>query len=252
MSKERILITGASGGFGYEFARWLERTGARLILHGRDEARLQLTLDGLQSPDRHQCMIADLSQRKSVETFIEALTREGEITGLVNNAGFGVWGKFERCESVVQLDVLRTDLVAPVAITHALLPGLIRNKGFIINVSSLAGETPLPYMSTYAAAKAGVTCWSEALRAELEGKVTIVTLVPGPSPTGFRDISGAPKGKGAVFRTSADEVVAASLAMLRRGGGYCVPGFRHRMLWMLQKVVPRQLVLKLMSQYLKP
>ncbi|MES0370882.1 MAG: SDR family NAD(P)-dependent oxidoreductase [Mariprofundaceae bacterium] len=250
--RERILITGASGGFGYEFARQLEQTGAQLVLHGRDEARLQLTLDGLKYPDRHQCILADLSQRKSVETFIETLSEQGVITGLVNNAGFGVWGEFERCESVAQLDVLRTDLVAPVAIAHALLPELIRQHGFMINVSSLAGESPLPYMSTYAAAKAGMTYWSEALRAELEGKLTIVTLVPGPSPTGFRDVSGAPKGKGSFFRASADEVVAESLTMLRRGGGYCVPGFRHRMLWLLQKLVPRQVVLKLMSKYLKP
>jgi short-subunit dehydrogenase len=252
MKQERILITGASGGFGYEFARQLEQTGAQLILHGRDEVRLQLTLDGLKFPDRHQCVIADLSQRKGVEAFVETLSAEGDITGLVNNAGFGVWGKFNLCESVAQLDVLRTDLLAPVVITHALLPGLIRNHGFIINVSSLAGETPLPYMSTYAAAKAGLTYWSEALRVELGNELIVVTLVPGPSPTGFRDVSGAPKGKGSVFRTSAEVVVDAALSMLQRGGGYCVPGFRHRMLWLLQKVVPRQLSLKLMSQYLKP
>ncbi len=251
MSGGKILITGASGGFGYEFAQQLEKSGVELILHARDEARLQLTLDGLKYPDRHTCIITDLSQRKSVESFIEALAEEGSILGLVNNAGFGVWGSFERCESVAQLDVLRTDLVAPVAIAHALLPNLIRNHGFIINVSSLAGETPLPYMSTYAAAKAGLTYWSEALRAELEGKLNIVTLASGPSPTGFRDVSGAPKGKGSFFRTSAEEVVAASLQTLKRGGGYCVPGFRHRMLWMLQKIMPRQLSLTLMRSYLK-
>jgi len=250
--KQYILITGASGGFGYEFARQLEATGANLILHGRDAARLQLTLDGLKHPDRHRCLIADLSQRKSVDSFIDAVQDEGTIVGLVNNAGFGVWGKFELCESVAQLDVLRTDLIAPVSITHALLPELIRQRGFIINVSSLAGETPLPYMSTYAAAKAGLTYWSEALRAEVDGKVSVVTLAPGPSPTGFRDVSGAPKGKGSSFSTSAQTVVNASLSTLQSGGGYCVPGLRHRLLWLMQKVTPRGLSLKLMADYLKP
>ena len=247
-----ILITGASGGFGYEFARQLEAEGASLILHGRDAARLQLTLDGLKYPDRHHCLIANLSQRKSVESFIDAVQAEGKVIGLVNNAGFGVWGKFEQCESVAQLDVLRTDLIAPVSITHALLPELIRSHGFIINVSSLAGETPLPYMSTYAAAKAGLTYWSEALRAEVAGKVRVVTLAPGPSPTGFRDVSGAPKGKGSGFRTSAEMVVSSSLVTLQRGGGYCVPGWRHRLLWLMQKITPRELSLKLMAGYLKP
>jgi len=252
MAEDTILITGASGGFGYEFARQLESTGCRLILHARDRIRLQLTLDVLKDPERHRTIIADLSKRKGVECFIEDLADEGDLTGLVNNAGFGVWGKFEQCEDVAQLDVLRTDLVAPVALTHALLPGLIRKQGFVINVSSLAGETPLPYMSTYAAAKAGLTYWSEALRTELKDKVKVVTFVPGPSPTGFRDVSGMPKGRGSVFRDSAEAVVASSLKTLRQGGGYCVPGFRHRLLWLIQKLVPRNISLKLMSRYLKP
>ena len=252
MAEALILITGASGGFGYEFARQLERSGCRLILHARDEVRLQLRLDVLKEPERHRTIIADLSRRKGVEEFIEAVNSEGDLTGLINNAGFGVWGKFEQCEDVVQLDVLRTDLLAPVTITHGVLPGLIRNRGFIINVSSLAGETPLPYMSTYAAAKAGLTYWSEAVRTELEGRVRVVTLVPGPSPTGFRDVSGMPKGKGSLFRTSAEMVVAASLNRLRLGGGYCVPGFRHHLLWLMQKIVPRSISLKLMLKHLKP
>ncbi|MDT8376712.1 MAG: SDR family NAD(P)-dependent oxidoreductase [Mariprofundaceae bacterium] len=252
MSEDIILVTGASGGFGYEFARQLESAGCRFILHARDEVRLQLTLDALKEPERHRTIIADLSQRKSVENFIEAVSGEGDLTGLINNAGFGVWGKFEQCEDVAQLDVLRTDLIAPVAITHALLPGLIRKRGFIINVSSLAGEMPLPYMSIYAAAKAGMTCWSEALRIELGGRVRVVTLVPGPSPTGFRDVSGAPKGKGSLFRASAEVVVSASLNRLRQGGGYCVPGFRHNLLWLLQKIVPRGVALRLMDRHLRP
>ncbi|HXH64810.1 MAG TPA: SDR family NAD(P)-dependent oxidoreductase, partial [Mariprofundaceae bacterium] len=161
-----ILITGASGGFGCEFARQLEGEGHRLLLHGRDTARLKLTLGRLAHPERHRCLQGDLSRPEGIEQLCQAIAKE-ELTGLVNNAGFGVWGAFERTESVPQIDVLRTDLVAPVELTHALLPNLIRNRGFIINVSSLAGETPLPHMSTYAAAKAGLTFWSEALRTEL-------------------------------------------------------------------------------------
>lgn len=251
MDDTTILITGASGGYGIEFARQLEATGARLLLHARDRARLQLTLDSLKQPERHRTILADLSQRKAVETFIRELAEEGDLTGLVNNAGFGIWGRFDLSECVAQLDVLRTDLVAPVALAHAALPGLIRNHGFIINVASLAGETPLPYMSTYAAAKAGMIHWSEAIRAELDGKVRVVTLAPGPSPTGFRDVSGAPKGKGSLFRLSAEDVVAYSLRCLDHGGGYCVPGLRHRLLWLLQKLTPRGLSIRTMARYLK-
>ncbi|MFQ5581815.1 MAG: SDR family NAD(P)-dependent oxidoreductase [Mariprofundaceae bacterium] len=245
-----VLITGASGGFGHEFARQLEPLEYRLILHGRDKARLQLTLGALKHPDRHCCITADLATQVGIELLIEQTAHETALSGLINNAGFGVWGLFEQGEIALQADVLETDLIAPVRLTHALLPRLIKNRGFIINVSSLAGETPLPHMSTYAAAKAGLTYWSEALRAETD--IPVVTLAPGPSPTGFRDVSGMPERMGSVFRTSATTVVTASLDTLRRGGGYCVPGLRHRLLWSLQKIVPRRLALSIMAKHLQP
>lgn len=245
-----VLITGASGGFGYEFARRIEPLGFRLILHGRDLPRLQLTLNSLKQPEIHRCITGNLAEEDGINALIESL-REETLEGLVNNAGFGLWGAFNIREIMPQLDVLRTDLVAPVAITHALLPELIKKRGFIINVSSLAGEAPLPYMSTYSAAKAGLTYWSEALRMELEGQVRVVTLAPGPSPTGFRDISGMPEGPGGLFRTPSDVVVQAALDMLGKGGGYCVPGLRHKLLYTLQRIVPRRFALRIMRSKLR-
>jgi len=249
--KGSVLITGASGGFGLYFAKELEKQGYRLILHGRDSARLKLVQDVLLYPQKHRVLMHELSARKDTEYLLECLAGE-HMVGLVNNAGFGVWGGFEHCESVAQLDVLRVDLLAPIILSHALLPQLKKRHGFIINVSSLAGETPLPYMSTYGAAKAGMTFWSEAMRAELQGKIRVVTLAPGPSPTGFRDISGAPKGKGGWFSTAPEKVIDAALDTLSEGGGYCVPGWRHQLLWLIQKIVPRALSLLLLSRYLKP
>ena len=245
-----VLITGASGGFGTEFAIQLEQQGYALVLHGRDKARLKLTLDALQYPERHRFVFADLSSRKETEELIDSLAGL-ELYGLVNNAGFGVWGGFAETECVAQADVLRVDLVAPVMLAHALIPTLKRNQGFMINVSSLAGETPLPYMATYAAVKAGMTFWSEAIRAEHQGELKVVTLAPGPSPTGFRDVSGAPKGKGNGFSTSAAKVVSSSLQTLQAGGGYCVPGWRHKCLWLIQKITPRFISLTIMANYLK-
>lgn len=245
-----VLLTGASGGFGCEYAQQLEGLGYALLLHGRDKVRLQLTLDALRHPERHGCVLADLSSRKETEEMITMLLSR-EITGVVNNAGFGVWGGFANRESVAQADVVRVDLLAPIMIAHALIPSLKRNHGFIINVSSLAGETPMPYFASYAAAKAGVTYWSEALRTELTGQVTVVTVASGPSPTGFRDVSGAPKGKGNLFSTPADVVVRASLQTLAVGGGFCVPGWRHQLLWLIQKILPTSVQLKVLASYLK-
>jgi len=247
---KKVLITGASGGFGIEFAIQLERQGYHLLLHGRDKVRLKLTLDALEYPERHECLFADLSSRKETESLIDRLA-EHDLYGLVNNAAFGVWGGFAETECVAQADVLRVDLVAPVMLAHALLPSLKRHRGFIINVSSLAGETPLPYMATYAAVKAGNDFWSEALRTEYQRQIRVVTLAPGPSPTGFRDVSGATRGKGGAFSTPAEQVVRAALRTLAAGGGYCVPGWRHRLLWLFQKLVPRFIALKMMAAYLR-
>ncbi len=247
---KKVLITGASGGFGHVFAVQLEQQGYHLLLHGRDKARLKLTMDALEHPERHAYLFADLSSRKDTEKLIDMVS-EYDIYGLVNNAGFGVWGGFAETECVAQADVLRVDLVAPVMLAHALLPTLKRNQGFMINVSSLAGEMPLPYMATYAAVKAGMTFWSEAIRTEYRHQVRIVTLAPGPSPTGFREVSGAPMGKGGMFSTSADKVVSAALQTLAMGGGYCVPGLRHKALWLLQKLIPRSLAMPIMARYLR-
>jgi len=246
-----VLITGASGGFGLEFAKQIEPQGYRLILHGRDLPRLKMTLGALKHPERHQLQQGDMTTKTGVATLLQAIEKE-ELIGLVNNAGFGIWGSFERTGIVPQIDVIKTDLNAPIAITHALLPNLLRNSGFIINVSSLAGEAPLPYMSTYAAAKSGLTYWSESLRTELAGKLRIVTLAPGPSPTGFREVSGMPTGPGSFFRAPIPLVVGASLSTLAKGGGFCVPGWRHKLLFLLQKVVPRSIALKIMESHLRP
>ncbi len=257
LHKGHVLITGASGGFGRAFARAFAARGHALILHGRDEKRLESLRAVLPQPECHRILTANLA----TESGIRALLRELEDTeaetfrlaGLVNNAGFGLWGGFAELPRKPQLDVLRVDLLAPVALTHALLPRLVAARGFIVNVSSLAGESPMPWMSGYAAAKAGLTFWSEALREEMRGRLRIVTLAPGPSPTGFREVSGMPEdGRGAIFRESVETIIARALATLDAGGGYCVPGWRHRLLWLLQKTVPRPLALKLIARSLRP
>jgi len=247
----KVFISGASGGFGREFAIQLEKLGYHLILHGRDKVRLNMTLDALQQPKNHTCLFADLAIPAEVTLLIERLYQEDGLTGLVNNAGFGIWGCFVDRESVLQQEVLQTNFMAPLQIGHALLPSLIKSKGFMINVSSLAAETPLPCLGSYAAAKAGLTSWSESVRTELMSKITVVTLAPGPSPTGFRGRSGMHQGKGSIFRTSADQVVQHALECLQQGGGYCVPGWRHHCLFILQSIIPRSLSLKLMYKYLR-
>lgn len=246
-----VLITGASGGFGLEFSRQLEVRGYKLLLHGRDRSRLHLTLNAMRHPEHHRLIVADLNAKSGLTDLLAGI-EDVSLTGLVNNAGFGIWGSFEQTGIVPQIDVIKTDFKAPVALGHALLPSLLKNNGFMINVSSLAGESPLPYMSIYAAAKAGLTYWSEALRIELAGRIRVVTLVPGPSPTGFRDVSGMPTGVGSFFRTPIPVIIRACMTTLDHGGGYCVPGWRHRLLHTLQKITPANWALRVMGKQLRP
>lgn len=245
-----VLITGASGGFGREFAHRLEARGYDLILHGRNTEKLQSLLESLEHPERHRCLAIDIGTEAGVRNLLDRLA-DDTICGLVNNAGFGLWGGFADREAEEQLSVIHTDLCTPIALTHALLPQLISQQGFVINVSSLAGEYPLPYMGSYAAAKAGLTYWSEALRIEMEGRLRIVTLAAGPSPTGFRDISGMAHSTGNFFRTPVSLVIDCSLRTLDNGGGYCVPGWRHRLLWLMQKCIPRFIGLQIMAGKLR-
>ncbi len=245
-----ILVTGASGGFGLAFARQLEGRCDRLILTGRDEARLRAHREQLYRPDAHRIVVADLASQQGIDAVLQSV--EGcTLKGLVNNAGFGLWGAFTAYSAADHAVLIATDLLAPMRLTHHLLPALKHCRGFVINVSSLAGESPLSWMGSYSAAKAGLTYWSEALRIEQEGRVRVVTLAPGPSPTGFRAVSGMPEMLGGGLRTPPEAVVAAAIATLDRGGGFCVPGWRHRMLWLLQKLSPRELSVRIMHRYLR-
>ncbi|MDX8413017.1 MAG: SDR family NAD(P)-dependent oxidoreductase [Mariprofundales bacterium] len=246
-----IIITGASGGFGREFSRQLEDACDQLILTGRDKMRLQTTRNLLKKPNSHRIVVADIAVDAGIETLVQAVASQ-PIVGLVNNAGFGLWGAFTAHDDLAHTSLITTDLTAPIALTHRLLPRLQEEKGFVINVSSLAGESPLSWMGTYSAAKAGLTYWSEALRIEQEGVLRVVTLAPGPSPTGFREVSGMPDMLGEGMRISPQAVVQFALKSLRKGGGFCVPGWRHWVVYLLQKLTPRAVSIRLMHYYLRP
>ncbi|MDX8409559.1 MAG: SDR family NAD(P)-dependent oxidoreductase [Mariprofundales bacterium] len=253
-----IVITGASGGFGIEFARQLERRGHPLLLTGRNQQRLERSRGALQSPQHHRLLQADLATDRGLDALLAAIG-DASVAGLVNNAGSGLWGGSgeqrggcAQRQSGDHAALIATDLTAPMVLTHRLLPRLIKAAGFVINVSSLAGESPLPWMASYSAAKAGLTFWSEALRMEQQGVVRVVTLAPGPSPTGFRVVSGMPDMLGGSLRSAPAAVVRHAIATLDAGGGFCVPGWQHRLLFLLQKLTPRAISMRLMHRYLAP
>jgi short-subunit dehydrogenase len=185
------LITGATAGLGAEFARQLAPVASRLILVGRREERLNELAASLQKSapqvrlDPFKADLALPSERERLAAWI--IREEIPLTLLVNNAGLGDLGPFDNAEWKRLSPMLEVNVTALTHLTHLLLPMLrLQIPSAILNVSSVAGYFPLPEMAVYAATKAYVTSFSEALRMELAHHgVTVTALCPGPVATEF-------------------------------------------------------------------
>ena len=232
-----VLITGASSGIGAAFARALAAQGHDLVLVARRQELLKGRADELQQ-EFHvnaQVFLADLSDPADVERVAKKIGESGDLEVLINNAGFGVPGKFvdvppERNAAMIQVHVLAT-----VRLCRAALPGMIaRGRGSIINVSSIAAFMGSVRNATYSATKAYLNVFSEALQDELKGSgVRAQALCPGLTHTEFHDHPGYGDYKTRIpefLWMKAEDVVAESLAALERGRVICIPGFKNRLI----------------------
>ena len=189
------LITGATAGLGAEFARQLAPVASRLILVGRREKRLTELADSLRKSapqvrlDPFKADLALPSERERLAAWI--IREEIPLNLLLNNAGLGDLGPFDNAEWERLSPMLEVNVTALTHLTHLLLPMLrLQIPSAILNVSSVAGFFPLPEMAVYAATKAYVTSFSEALRMELaQDGVTVTALCPGPVPTEFFEVA---------------------------------------------------------------
>src|SRR6476620_8966146 len=189
------LITGASAGIGREFARQLAGCARSMILVARRDERLIELADQLQR--EHPKLLVhirkvDLADLGQLRTFLEQLDREKlEVDLLINNAGLGDSGPFAESDPDRNREMTVVNVEALTLITRHLLPRMIaQHRGAILNVSSSAGFLPIPGSAVYAATKAYVTSFSEALRAELrESGVSVCALCPGPVVTEFQQVA---------------------------------------------------------------
>ncbi len=181
------FVTGASGGLGRAFTEMLLGEGVHVWGTSRDAGRL--TALASRHPAAFTPVVLDLAAPAAGEA---AFTRAAAAAGgafdlVINNAGYGVFGAFEQCDAAVWAAQLQAMLVATVTLSHAALrPMRVRNRGCLVNISSLAVDFPLPYMSGYNAAKAGLSAFSESLVVETRGSgVTVVDFRPGDFRTDF-------------------------------------------------------------------
>ena len=215
------LVTGASSGIGEEFARQLAQAGVRLVLVARREERLLAVVQRLreQYGVEARAIVADLADVTAVARIRDELDGEGiRIRLLCNNAGAGRWGRFEATDAKVYDELNTLNTTTLVATCRRFFDHLAAfPSSAVINVSSAAAYQPVPFMAVYAASKAFVQSFSQALHGEWkEHGILVQTLVPGPTDTEFDAKAGAYESA-LTERGPAADVVRASLAALERG-----------------------------------
>lgn len=254
--KETVLITGASSGIGWELAKCFAADGARLVLTARNTEALQSLADELRRPDKLEVFVltADLSLPETPERIFKELQGRGIMVDvLVNNAGFGAWGKFAGLPLPRQLEMLQVNITALTQLTGLFLPGMVqRQRGGILNVASVAGFLPGPGMAVYYATKACVLSFTEALAVELAGtNVTVSALCPGPTITNFDKAAHIHKAERKIrmVRMSAKAVAAHGHRAFRKGQVVAVPGLQNRLLVFLTRLSPRSIIRKTAGKF---
>jgi short-subunit dehydrogenase len=245
-----VLVTGASSGIGAELARVLAQRGHDLAIVARRRERLEeLAVELRESGvgvDVHACDLADRGQRRALIAAIEADGRA--LAGLCNNAGFGIFGRFWQIEAEREAEQVELNVVALHELTRALLPGMVqRGEGAILNLGSVAGFQPIPGNATYAATKAFVNSFSEALHAELAGTGVSCTVVcPGPVATEFAEIAGVGHvndAGGRLFWATAREVAERAVKGMENGRRTVMPRQADRAASIGGRYAPRTVLL---------
>src|SRR5436190_18544821 len=245
------LITGASSGIGEAFARKLAAEGHNVLLVARSEDKLIALCNelGLNHNVRAEYFVADLSQPESPARLLEE-TRERnlEIDLLINNAGFGSMGEFGELDLARELNMIDLNVRSLVELTHLFLqPMRERRRGSIINVASTAGFQPVPFMATYAATKAFVLSFSEALWEENRPfGIKVMALCPGVTETGFFEASRMKRPPARAAQTP-KEVVDTALRALKRSKSSVISGWTNRFMTESERVLPRSFVLRTMG-----
>jgi short-subunit dehydrogenase len=244
-----VLVTGASYGIGEAFAHELAAGGANLVLTARSADRLEKLAATLIATHAVsvKTVIADLARPDGPETVFQESEASGvNVDLLINNAGFGQVGDFADADLKRQLEMIRVNVDALVVLCHKFLqPMLERQSGAILNVASTASFQAVPYFATYAATKAFVLTFSEALAAECATSgVRVLALCPGRTETNFQAVAGT-TNRASTGIQSAAEVVKIGLSALASGRSHVVSGLNNRVMVQVERFLPRRGITKL-------
>jgi short-subunit dehydrogenase len=258
-SAQTVLITGASAGIGREFAVALARRRAALVLVARRRNRLE----ELAALLRDEYAVAvhviedDLSIPEPGPRLLSVLRERGvSVTSLVNNAGFGTFGLFVEEALVRVMEEVAVDVAAPVSLSSSFLPDLQKaGNGFLINVTSMAAYTPAPRMAVYAASKAFLLSFTEALWAENRHTgLTVFALSPGATSTEFNSVVGTEDATAGARKRAPSDVVATALTHLERTnpGPSVIDGASNRIAAGLARFLTRRASVSMMGRLTDP
>ena len=250
------LITGASSGIGEAFARRLAALGRNVFLVARSEDKLIALCNdlGRLNSIRAQYVALDLTQPGSVAQLVDETKKRGlHVDMLINNAGFGSMGDFTKLDLDRELSMIDLNIKALLELTYRFIAPMRELKqGTIINVASTAGFQPVPFMATYAATKAFVLSFSEALWEENRTHgVQVMALCPGVTETNFFTAAQIESPPMRVAQTP-EEVVNTALRGLGRRKGHIISGWTNLFMIGAERFVPRSLVVRMAGKALRP
>ena len=254
MTERVTLITGASAGIGTELARVFAANGHRLALTARRADRLEALANELAAKGGKKPIViaCDLGDPAAGETIAAALAAEGvELDHLVNNAGFGVFGDATERDRGEQIGIVDVNVRALTDLSLRFADQLIKNKGGLLNVGSVAGFLPGPGMAVYYASKAYVISFTEALRAELAPRgVRVTVLCPGPVPTEFQARAGVgSQHDTALLNVSAADVAQEAYRGLMANKRAVLPGLGIKIVPFALRFFPRGFILAATSRF---
>ena len=249
------IITGASSGIGEVFARKLAARGRNVLLVARSEDKLITLCNelGRSNSIRAQYVALDLSKPEAPkQLFDEAQERGLFVDLLINNAGFGSMDEFSKLELSRELNMIDLNVKALVELAYRFLKPMIeKRQGAIINVASTAAFQPVPYMATYAATKAFVLSFSEALWEENRTHgVKIMALCPGVTETNFFEAARGEKPPARISQTP-EEVVDTALRGLAQGRSHIISGWTNFFMTQSERLAPRSFVIRLAGRMMR-